>query len=306
VQLSKINIKFGSVKQISFKNLAVPQAMINRYLTYKNSQISYYLYGSGPRLVVCFHGYGENGSLYQFLAQNAGNEYSFYAIDLPFHGHTKWDEGLNFTHTDLQEIIHAVLLENNHQLHPDSYRDEQLRLTLLGFSLGGRMVLSLYQAWPEAVQKLILLAPDGLKVNFWYWLATRTWVGNRIFSFTMKYPAWFHYFLRAMNKFGLVNASVFKFVNYYIGDKEARLLLYQRWTSLRRLKPNLSRIKSCVRRNKTRVHLIYGQHDRIILPVRGEHFRNGIEEYCTLQVIASGHQILHEKHAAEIVSSLKV
>jgi pimeloyl-ACP methyl ester carboxylesterase len=279
--------------------------MKNRLLAYKNSRISYYTYGSGPRLVVCFHGYGEYGRLFQFLGEYAGDEFSFYALDLPFHGHTRWNEGLNFTHTDLQEIIHAILLENNHQLHPDSYRDEKLRLILLGFSLGGRMALSLYQAWPGAVEKLVLLAPDGLKVNFWYWLATRTWVGNRLFSFTMKHPGWFLSFLRLMNKFGLVNASIFKFVNYYIGDKEARLLLYQRWTSLRRLKPNLSLIKTCIRKNNTRVHLIYGQHDRIILPVRGEHFRKGIEKYCTLEVITSGHQVLHAKHATEIVTSLK-
>lgn len=280
--------------------------MKHSVLAYKSSRIGYYRFGTGPRLVLCFHGYGEQGAYFDFLGKEAGTAFSFYAIDLPFHGHTEWKEGLSFTHTDLQEIIHAILLENNHGLHPDSYRDANLELTLIGFSLGGRIALSLYQAWPEAIQKLILLAPDGLTVNFWYRLATRTWLGNRLFSFTMKHPSWFFTLLKVLNKLRLVNASVFKFVNYYIGDKEARLLLYQRWTSLRRLKPNLQRIKNCIRNNKTRVQLIYGRHDRIILPVRGEQFKNGIEEYCSIQVIASGHQVLHEKHAVEIVQSLLV
>jgi pimeloyl-ACP methyl ester carboxylesterase len=277
--------------------------MQKRLLSYKSSQVGYCRFGAGAQPVICFHGYGEEATGYAFLEKYAGTRYTFYAIDLPFHGQTNWKEGLNFTHTDLQQIIHDMLLEND--FHPDNYRDSNLKLAILGFSLGGRVALSLYQAWPETFERLVLLAPDGLKVNFWYWLATRTWAGKKLFSFTMKYPQWFIGFLRLMNKSGLVNASVFKFVGYYINNKPARLQLYHRWITLRRLKPNLKRIKSSIRQQHTIVRLIYGEHDRIILPVRGEQFRHGIEEHCTLRIIASGHQVLHEKHAEEIMSSFQ-
>jgi pimeloyl-ACP methyl ester carboxylesterase len=263
----------------------------NKLLRYKSSQISYYRFGSGPRHALCFHGYAEDATMYSFLEKYAGEQYTFIAIDLPFHGSTEWNEGLNFTHEDLQQITTAILGKN-------------IQLTLIGFSLGGRMALSLYQAQPASTEKLLLLAPDGLKVNFWYWLATRTWVGNKLFAFTMNHPGWFFGFLKIVNKTGMVNASVYKFVNFYIGKKEARIQLYQRWISLRRLKPNLDHIKSLVRKHQTPVRLIYGRHDRIILPVRGEQFKKGIEEYCIVKIIESGHQVLHEKHAAEIVSAL--
>jgi pimeloyl-ACP methyl ester carboxylesterase len=269
--------------------------MKTKLLSYKSSQIGYYCFGDGPRVVVCFHGYAEDATMYGFLEKYVGEEYCFVAIDLPFHGRTVWNEGLTFSDIDLKEIVSGILQENR-------FGGE---LTLMGFSLGGRMALSLYQAQPEMAKKLILLAPDGLKVNFWYWLSTRTWIGNKLFAFTMKRPGWFFGFLKLMNKLGMVNASVFKFVNFYIGNKEARLLLYQRWTSLRKLKPSLARIKSLVREYKTPVRLVYGKHDRIILPVRGEQFRKGIEEYCLLRVIESGHQVLHEKHVEEIVGVLK-
>lgn len=276
--------------------------MKNNVFAYKNSKISYYRFGTGPRLVLCFHGYGENGSMYQFLEKYAGDQFTFYAIDLPFHGMTSWEEGLNFTHTDLQQILYDILLQNNTVFHRDSSGP---KLSLIGFSLGGRIALSLYQAWPIIIEKLVLLAPDGLKVNFWYRLATRTWAGNRLFELTMKYPGWFLGFLKLLNKLSLVNASVFKFVNYYIGDKHVRRQLYERWTSLRRLKPKPKHIKSFIRQNKTRVRLVYGQHDRIIRPARGEKFRQGIEEYCSVSVIPSGHQVLHEKHAKEIIEALR-
>ena len=273
--------------------------MQSAFISYQSSSIHFVYGGHGSNILVCFHGYGEDASSFSFLEKYAGDSYTIYAIDLPFHGQTNWKEGLNFTHTDLQQIIHEIFLRNNIK------SDAGSRFSVLGFSLGGRVALSLYQAWPSSVDKIVLLAPDGLKLNFWYWLSSRTWLGNKLFGFTMKYPGWFFAFLKMMNKSRLVNPSVFKFVTYYIGNKEARLLLYQRWTSLRRLKPNLSRIKSLIRQHATPARLIYGKHDRIILPARGEKFKSGIERYCTLTVIDSGHQVLHEKHAEGIMQSLR-
>ena len=268
-------------------------------LYYKSSHINCYRFGTGEKIVICFHGYGEDGSMYRFLEKYAGNQYSFYAIDLPFHGKTKWNEGLLFTHQDLKEIIAQVLTINNQQPEPGNRK-----LSLLGFSLGGRIALSLYQAQPGRIEKLVLLAPDGLKVNFWYWLATQTQWGNHLFAFSMKHPGWFFGFIKLLNRLGVVNTSIFKFVNYYIGNSEVRDLLYKRWTTLRKLKPNLPCIKNFIRQYKTPTRLVYGKYDRIILPIRGEKFQDGMEEFCTVSIIHSGHQVLHENHVEGIMDAL--
>lgn len=266
--------------------------MEHSFLPYKNSRVSYYRYGTGTGIVICFHGYGEDGTLYGFWENHAGDQYTFYAIDLPFHGKTVWNEGLLFTGTDLSELISLVL--NRHRLPPNH------QVTLMGFSLGGRMALCLYQSHPEMIKKMILLAPDGLKINFWYRLATQNKWGNKLFAFSMKRPAWFLALLRFLNKLGWVNASVFKFVNFYTGNGQARQLLYQRWTAFRELKPNIREIKAVVRKKETPVRLVYGKYDRIILPARGEKFRKEVEEFCTLTIIDSGHQVLHPDHASQL------
>jgi pimeloyl-ACP methyl ester carboxylesterase len=295
VQLIKINTIFTGFKLNSAKN----QALETRFIAYKNSRIRCLGFGRGARPVLCFHGYGEQAGLFSFLEEAAGNEYRFYAVDLPFHGETEWNEGLDFHWKDLRDII---------KLLPQTFNIEPYTLnspTLMGFSLGGRVALSLYQAMPEKIEKLILLAPDGLKVNFWYWLSTQTWPGKALFRFTMKHPGWFFGLLKMQRSLKLVNASVIKFVNYYIDDRSAREVLYNRWISLRRLRPNLEKIKKEVEKFETPVRLLYGKHDRIILPSRGEKFRRGIEPYCSINIIPSGHQLLHEKHAKEIVETLK-
>jgi pimeloyl-ACP methyl ester carboxylesterase len=273
--------------------------MQSAYISYRSSLLHYVYAGAGNKIVFCFHGYGEQGHDFSFLEKYTGTDFTFYAIDLPFHGKTEWKEGLNFTIPDLKAIIEIILEQSNPE--PMTIKDKYI---LMGFSLGGRIALSLYGAIPGQVEKLVLLAPDGLKVNFWYWMATQTWLGNHFFAFTMKHPGWFLEFLRVLNNLNLVNASIIKFVNYYIGDKEVRRLLYERWTALRKLKPGAGRIRSFIIKYRTSVRLIYGKHDRIILSSVGERFQKGIEEFCSLTVIESGHQVLHENHAAEIVPLL--
>jgi pimeloyl-ACP methyl ester carboxylesterase len=268
------------------------------YLSYNSSNISYLRFGYGPKWVVCFHGFDENSTSFAFLEKYASVDHSFIAIDLPYHGNSSWNEGSDCSPSQFSEIIDQVLERSG------AVSKQRLSLTFLGFSLGGRIALSLYQLRPASIDKLVLLAPDGLKLNFWYWLATQTLAGNRLFSFTMRKPAWFFGLLKILNKTGTVNSSVFKFVRHYIGDKEIRRLLYARWTTLRRFKPSLRKIKSLIIANKTDVKLVYGKHDRIILPVRGEKFRKGIESQCTISVIQSGHQVLHEKHIEDILPAL--
>jgi pimeloyl-ACP methyl ester carboxylesterase len=241
------------------------------------------------------------------LEKYAGDQYTFFAIDLPFHGHTEWNDGLVFTIDDLSEIIRLLIpkaMTDDRGPVTGQRATNNSHLSLLGFSLGGRVALSLYEMMPSQIEKLVLLAPDGLKVNFWYWLSTQTWIGNKLFVSTMKHPGWFFFLLKILNKLKLVNASVFKFVNHYIGDQEARNVLYQRWTVLKKIRPDLKQIKSLIVKNSTPVRLIYGKHDRIILPIRGEKFIKGIEKHCTLSVIHSGHQVLHEKHVREILPAL--
>lgn len=271
--------------------------MYSLLLSYKSSQVGYYKFGSGPKTAFCFHGFGEQSSSFFFLGEYAGNQYTFFAIDLPFHGTTRWNEGLQFSTDDLRNIIHLVLEEYGRKKYDHN-------ITLISFSLGGRMALSFFQNQPHEVEKIILLAPDGLKMNFWYWLATQNMAGNKFFAFTMKHPGWFFGFLNMLNKLKFVNASVFKFVNYYIDDPHMRNELYKRWTALRKIKPNLSRIKILIKQHKVLVRLLYGKHDRIILPVRGEKFCKDIEEFCTISIIPSGHQVLHEKYIHDILPAL--
>jgi pimeloyl-ACP methyl ester carboxylesterase len=269
--------------------------MQTAFIHYQSSQVHYSYCGSGEKLLLCLHGYGESEKSFHFLEKYLPANYRLFAIDLPFHGETKWNEGLEFSTDDLLSIIKNICLEHSCQ---------DGKFTLAGFSMGGRMALSLLEKVPAQTDKVLLLAPDGLIVNFWYRLATRTVIGKQLFRFTMRHPQWFMLLLKAGNRLGVINQSIYKFTRYYIHDKKVREELYSRWICMRHIRPGIPAIKKSIARHHISVRLLYGEYDRIIRHERGEKFCYGIESFCTLRIIPTGHQVLQEKNAGVIIQLL--
>ena len=269
--------------------------MQDGYYPFKNSSIHFIRWGTGPTLLICFHGYGESASSFSFLGEALAHQFTLLAIDLPFHGSTVWNEGNNFQPEDLLSI-----LEKGVEGLPAAGNG----WWLLGYSMGGRVALSLLEKVPEMVDRLVLIAPDGLKVNGWYWLATQTSLGNRLFRWTMRHPGWFFFLLRAGNALKLVNPSVLKFTTHYISDQQVRKDLYIRWTTMRGFRPNLPAIRKNIRARALPVRLLYGRHDRIIRFENGERFRKGLETWCRLMLISSGHQLLQPAHLDAIRAAI--
>jgi pimeloyl-ACP methyl ester carboxylesterase len=266
--------------------------MHSAFISFKSSRFHYCHCGKGEKLLLCLHGYGESVQSFYFLEKQLPAGYQLLAIDLPFHGKTNWKEGLDFTITDLLVIIQSIR---------NTLSITNSATTLMGFSMGGRVALGILQEIPLEIEKLILLAPDGLKVNSWYWLATQNYLGNRFFKWTMSYPQWFFLLLKLVNSLKIVNQSIYKFIRHYLHDNTVRQQLYLRWTCMRKVKPRIPFIKKNIHDHHIIVRMLYGQFDRIIRFERGEKFRRGIESFCTLQVIQAGHQVLHAKNIDLII-----
>lgn len=269
--------------------------MHSAFLNYKNSKVHYETLGNGTHPVICLHGYGETTESFKFLESNLPSSVRLIAIDLPFHGSTDWKEGLNFYITDLIDIIEKIFKE---------LKIIEPKFSLIAYSMGGRVALRLIQQIPERIEKVVLLAPDGIKLNFWYWLATQTYLGNRFFGLTMKKPGWFLGFLQGLHSMKLVNPSIHKFVRYYIHDDQVRQELYERWTGFRKIRPDHAKLKSAIRESEISIALLYGKFDRIIRVEPAERFRKGIEPFCNIEIIHSGHQVLKEKNIPVILKWL--
>jgi pimeloyl-ACP methyl ester carboxylesterase len=267
--------------------------MANAYFSICDSRIHYSFFGTGSSLLFCFYGYGETAASFEFLNEALSRRFTVIAIDLPFHGQTEWREAGPLAPRDL-----LTKMEELASGFPEG------SWSLLGYSMGGRIALQLLELAPEKIRRVVLLAPDGLRVNPWYWLGTQTTLGNRVFRWTVRHPGWLFFVLRAGNLVKLVNPSVFKFVSHYIGDVEARQLLYARWTAMSGFRPRLRVIAALIVGHRTPVQLFYGSYDRIIRWERGERFRRSCAPYCQLTLLSAGHQLLQPKFMEVIVNAL--
>lgn len=266
--------------------------MLSFFIPYKSSQIHCLQWGTGEKILLCFHGFGETADSFIPIARQVENKYTIIAVDLPLHGKTVWKEGMTFTIENLVAIIDAIPV-----MHKRSF-------LVMGYSMGGRIALHLYQLIPQRIRQLILLAPDGLKINFWYRLATQTIWGNRLFKYFMKKPGIFFRVTKALKSTGMINIGVYNYVHQYLNQEDKRMQLYTIWTTMRKLKPRVKMIQSLIPKNNTPVLLIYGRYDRIIRHTTGSHFKKGIEDYCTVHILPCGHRILHEKNTAAIAALL--
>ena len=270
--------------------------MYSDTITFGSSRIHYCRWGTGSKLLLCLHGYGERAQSFAFLEEALGQTFTLVAIDLPFHGPTDWKEGLFLDPKDFLSLVRGVVAGLPGADGP---------WWVMGYSMGGRLALHMLQLAPEKIARLVLLAPDGLTLNPWYWLATQTRPGNRLFRWTMRHPQWFFGVLRLGNTLKAVNPSVYKFTAHYIGDPQVRQDLYTRWTTLRGFRPDLRRIRSIIRDRQLPVRILYGRFDRIIRKTAGEKFRaGGIGEHCRLTILPAGHQLLQPYNLPAIVQAL--
>ena len=265
--------------------------MVSAFLTYKNSRIHYRISGTGSHLAICFHGFGTYSNTFDWIAQHVP-DHTFIAVDLPFHGLTQWNE----KEITVDELIHILDLcpEVNHR-----------HFALVGYSMGGRISLSILQKIPHRITRLLLMAPDGLHVNRWYWFATQTNTGNRVFHHVMYNPEKFVHLVRKAGKYRLVNKGILKFIDRYMDDETVRTQVYKVWTVFRRFWPNLKMIESEIKHRHIPVTMVYGKFDNIIPFAPGKEFARRLGSTCQFTVLDCGHQVLHIRNAQYIADSFK-
>jgi pimeloyl-ACP methyl ester carboxylesterase len=208
-------------------------------------------------------------------------------IDFPFHGDTNWQEGLFFPVEDLWAIMGILNPKPN------------TPFSLMGYSMGGRISMCLLQAYPKYIRQMALVAPDGLRFNWWQEVATHTILGNHLFRCTMRCPGWLFATIPIAARLGLISRSIEKFAEGHINDAEARQLLYERWCAMRAFKPKLALLRKLINQYKIPVNLLFGEYDKIITTSQGLAFKKD-EPLISVKEIRCGHQVLKDKYAGDV------
>ncbi|GGC03585.1 alpha/beta fold hydrolase [Dyadobacter sediminis] len=212
--------------------------------------------GEGPNVLLAFHGIGQDGiSCFDSFEKNLGDHYTIYAFDLFFHGKSKSLDKQLISKEYWSECIHEFLDKNN-ILHFD----------VAGFSMGGRFALATLEAFPERIENVFLIAPDGISEHPLYNLASRFQPARWLFRHSMQRPETFLRTAGYLQKAGLVHKSLFRFTQQLLDTPQKRQTIYNSWTGFRKLKFDIPALYQTAVQNDIRIFLFTGKYDKLLKP----------------------------------------
>lgn len=217
------------------------------------AELFYQTYGTGPHALLLFHGAGQDHRLFEPLAAAIGHQYTCYAFDLYFHGRSHLQQEHPLSLQQWQQTL-AILLE----------RHNISTFTILGFSIGSRFALATLQAYPQHTRKLILVAPDALTVNPWYWLATYPAPMRWLFKKTISHPRFLFRLLSLMQTLVPTQRKLFRFAGHQMGTEEKRSRIYRSWTTFRKLAFTTQQLAGTLRQHAIPLVVITGLYDTVV------------------------------------------
>jgi pimeloyl-ACP methyl ester carboxylesterase len=253
----------------------------------KSYPLHYSCRPGGSKVLLAFHGFGQSKTHLEELEQSLATDYTVYSFDLFYHGENAGQGPEN----PLTKEEWAQWL----QFFFDTERIQAC--SVLGFSLGGRFALATVEAFPERVKELLLIAPDGIKPNLWYTLATRPGWTQSLFRKVVYHPSTFGKLSVLARTFRLAHPKLIRFAQSQLETAEKQDLLYRSWVNFRLLTFNMAKMATLLNQNRIRTEIFLGRHDLLLKEKDVEPLINRLKNYRIIY-LESGHTHLLDRAAA--------
>lgn len=252
------------------------------YLEYGNATIHCLRFGQGERLLIALHGFGDRARLFAILENALAERYTVVAIDLPFHGQTEWPHR-SFRKEDLLAIIRQIVAQEGKE-----------RFCLMGFSFGARLVQAMLPDFLSVLDKLYLLAPDGIHTKGMS-TAVRTPVWVRVFLFhLLKNPKWFLQLLQFGQRLQFVPPLIVHFLSFNLTRAERFQRTFGCWLALDSFYLPRHRIKALWRESGLPVDIYFGTKDEMIRYKTVKKMVEGIPN-VRIYLMNAGHRLIGEE-----------
>ncbi|MEL7119462.1 MAG: alpha/beta hydrolase [Bacteroidota bacterium] len=221
-------------------------------LYFKKNKIRCRIQGQGNRLIIAFHGFSLDGGIFDALNGHLNPDFKLYAIDLPFHGKTKWSAS-SYSPTDIAEIVKQIL-----------FLEKKNRFEALGFSLGARLWFKLIDAFPGQIKKLHLLSPDGIQTRG---LGLASKIPNGLIKRLEKVCHSPNRMIKLANqllRLKIINRFDFKFVKHHLSNEENRKRVFGTWLSLKQFTINKEALKKSLKEANIPTTFIIGKRDPLV------------------------------------------
>lgn len=253
-----------------------------------NTSLNYAKFKGGKKVLLCFHGFGQDHSAFLSLIDKVQKDYTVYSFDIFFHGESKW-------------------LRNETPLLPNDWLELMQRFfskesvnefETMGFSMGGKFAMITAQLFPKKIQHIHLLAPDGIKMHFSYRLSTLFQPFRKLFKTQIEQPGFFKALVKFSRTFNLMDNYTLRFAETQMDTLERRELVYYSWVVFRHFAPDLKKLSSIVNDSPVRLTFYIGKYDKVINEKAIEPLFKSLNQ-PHLRMMESGHSKLIEVVANE-------
>lgn len=168
--------------------------------------------------------------------------------------------------------------------------------------MGGKVALKTLESHASKVDNLLLIAPDGVKLNRWYRFASDTLVGRSMYRGFVKNPRPLFRLADVSKSLGFITPKIHKFVYHHMDTEEKRRQVGETWLIYRNFHPLLKRVQHNINEHNVNTHLLYGRYDSVIKPWQGKKLNDGLQQ-DSLHILEQGHLLMNAGTIEYIVQS---
>lgn len=251
---------------------------MNGFFEFEGAKLHWWRWGSGPQNLLAFHGFGQHGQHFQPFAQALGPAYTLWSFDMFFHGQSVWpDPNKPLDREFWCRLISAFLIEKN-----------IARFELCGYSMGGKFALATLELKASQVDRLLLIAPDGIRTSFWYSMATYPSWARRFFRSMVEKPEPFYKLVHHLERYRLMDKGILRFADWHMSNTEKRMKVYNSWTVFSPLRFNMRHIASLITSHGITLEMYLGRYDKIMTPEGMQRLLRHLKDY-KLEILNTGH-----------------
>ena len=218
-----------------------------------NGQLVYSKFEGGSKILLAFHGFGQDKSIFKEWAEILKAEYTIYSFDLFYHG--------------MSDRSYGKLLKSEWKQYFEQFLKQEAidGYSVMGFSLGGRFAIASSLVFPERTERLMLIAPDGIVPPIWFTFATHPAI-KWLFKYLMFNPDKLDRLITFNRRHKIVSPYIEDFVKKELGDAENRKRVYISWNHFKTLAyPRRTLIKRFNQHRFDR-QIVLGSNDHVIKP----------------------------------------
>ena len=248
---------------------------------HKGVTLGYTVYGEGAHTTIGFYGFNQSELVFRPFTQSLEKDYRFYCIDLFFHGKSVWPHDEKVLSKELWKEIF------------DSFRThEGIRsFSIIGFSLGAKVLLATLEAFPNAVKSVTMIAPDGIRLNAWYKLATKCQPFTYMFRQTIHRPWIFYRLIVFLERFHIVDKGLARFTRSQMKTKALRSKVFYSWMVYRAFSFSTTKIAAIINQHNISSTFILGESDKIINYPKIKNLLQKLDKY-DLKTLPANHNNL--------------